>query len=212
MTHLVLKTPILALIFTMIVVNAISLSSCAENIVPTNLRVLSTKDLSTLAFEEAKKWRADAFLFDVALWSYPVDKSNSLRAYYDFQSKSEPVWLSVIFTEIDSGLEIETREGDYSEAIEMFGQVPTKYNLDIDNISLDSQDALNILYENGGIEFYRRYHEASLPLVLKLENDDSDTLVNPQWRLILDTGTTVWYLRLKAITNQLLEPMVFEDE
>lgn len=186
-------------------------AGCSNPEIPEDLRVLSMNDLTPKAFEVAKNWRADAYLSNVSFRVYPKASEKPLWATYSFQSSKEPVWLSVHFKETSNGIDIKIREGDYQEALEMFGKVPEKKELNLEDILLDSTDAVTMLYENGGMDFFHKHPGVHMPAHLYLEFSHHNPQVHPQWCLALSTFDTVKYLRMDAITFEML-PSPFGDE
>jgi hypothetical protein len=129
-----------------------------------DLRVLSVKEHYPQALAVAREWRSDATLNDAEALFGPADDPGRLSISYGFNSSGPPArWLLVWVKERETGLEVETEEGELPP-----GQ-PLGDPVDPLQLPLDSPEALSIIMQNGGARFLTRNKNPFWPLGLHLE-------------------------------------------
>ena len=145
--------------------------------------VRSVKTLESRAIEEARKWKADAYLSSVSVHTLALD-SPTRTAYADtlsftFESRSDPQHSYGVGFLLDDRTEL--LEASSSRPYLDFVPIePTDW-------AIDSTDAWRIAQENGGNEFLRKNQTEFLSTFLSLERR------NPP-----RSGSVLWYV---AYTN-----------
>ncbi len=160
----------------------------------TQFTVRSVKTLESRAIEEAKKWRADAYLSSVSLYALAVDSRTPI-AYADtlsflFRSRDDLQHYYDVAFLLDG--KIELREWLISDPNSDYVPIePTDW-------TIDSTDAWRIAQENGGDEFLQKNQAGFLSTFLSLER------WNPP-----RSGSALWYVSyFSQVTNQQLRFLI----
>lgn len=129
----------------------------------TELKILSVKEAYAQVDYVAKKWDKDAYLEEVLLYLYPKTDKSTLLATFGYRSLSSP-FKAVSFDYIArSDIEIEQREFSLEDS------EPPVFRLDLVILQLDSLDALKIMCEQLGNEFYKTCKVGHWPLPMTLK-------------------------------------------
>lgn len=133
---------------------------------PTDVSVLSLKELYPEAIEVAQGWLGDAYLVYADVTILPIEDAETLRASYSFRSQqADQSWLNVYIRMKASGIEVRSEDG-------VFGiSRPAEGPIDLDKV-LDSTEALEIIQEEGGGDFYLENSGLTWPQDLYLEHQD----------------------------------------
>ena len=152
--------------------------------------VSSVKTLEPRAIDEARKWRADAYLSSVSMYALAVDSrtppaTDDLLSF-GFESRSDPQHSYEVAFLLNG--KIELRDWYISRPYLDFVPIePTDW-------TIDSTDAWRIAQENGGNEFLRKNQTGVLSAFLSLER------WNPP-----RSGSALWYVSYfsRATSQQL---------
>jgi hypothetical protein len=149
----------------------------------TQFTVRSVKTLEPRAIDEAKKWKADAYLSSVSVSTLALDSTTRTAyadtLYFTFGSHSDPQHSYGVGFLLDDRIEL--LEAFISRPYLDFVPIePTDW-------TIDSTDAWHIAQENGGNEFLRKNQAGAPDAFLSLERR------NPP-----RSGSTLWYV---AYTN-----------
>lgn len=156
-----------------------SLSTTGEGNSPQHqqLEVASAQFLYSHAEEKAREWKDDARLQQIMMSVHPVDDNRPLRASFIYRSQKAPDnYLRVTVVVHQGYTETETKEGEYT-----FPR-PIGEPVELDEIGIDSIEALEITLQNGGAAFLSRNPRGKWRMSLKLMYTD----------LYASTGPVVW--------------------
>lgn len=180
---------------------------------PPTLAVLPIQETYSQAESLAKAWQSDAQLhsanFDIIINS----SSDNFWCSYVFLSTNSPKFLMVFVKITESGYDLETTE-DFWPADRPIGT-----EISLEDVQLESQEALNLIMENGGYSFFERYHirENRFPNVffLKLErldeyNGDGPVLWTSGFGI--DNPHAQLYISLEDATGDLLKVKAFGEQ
>ena len=147
------------------------LISCAEIEQPRrfnelkNFKTLSIKQLYPEALSKALEWQSDAYLYTATIQIRHIEDRSPLRIYFVFRSTSNPnQYLHLYMIEHETGYDFEITAGEYQT--EKSVEVP----IDPDNLSLDTFEAFQIAFENGGQVFFERFKYPDMPLNIDLHS------------------------------------------
>jgi hypothetical protein len=167
-----------------------------------NLRVLSVKEHYPRALAVAREWSSDAILIDAEVLFRPTESPGELRIAYGFHSAGPPAkWLNVYLKERETGLVVETSEGELPPN-QPIGDPVEPLQL------LDSSEALAIILEDGGERYLREHSLPRWPLSLHLEYSQIFRSEGPViWRGIFSERTSLSneYIRVDARTGEPVE-------
>lgn len=131
------------------------------------------------ALEAATQWKSDAQLRSAQLSFLPSDSSQGRWAALSFRSPGSPQeWLGVFIGESAGGLEIKTEAGIFEGRDRPIGEP-----IELDQLALTGEDALEIGLANGGWSFIQEQGDSMFwPQDLYLEYED----------LFNETGAILW--------------------
>jgi len=113
-------------------------------------KIPSVKEFYPQALAEARKWRSDAYMVDVAIHI----RNSRVLGSFAFDSESDPEVGFLFYIEgSDEGFQVEPEEVDAS------GRLKANPAIELDEWELDSLEAARITYENGGREFLKEHPE-----------------------------------------------------
>lgn len=166
------------------------------------LEVASARYVLPLTNQKAAEWQEDARPQNIIMSLRTVQENKPLRASLIYRSESQPdSYLIVTVVTRQNHIEIESKKGEYT-----FPR-PIGEPIELDDIEIDSVEALNIAVENGGSEFLSRnpggsWSQLSLNLMYEELYASSGPLV---WRAIFaseSVGTR--YIRIDPESGQVL--------
>ncbi|HAV78090.1 MAG TPA: hypothetical protein DCX53_12140, partial [Anaerolineae bacterium] len=108
---------------------------------------------------------------------YPKTDNVPVRATFRYHSYSSPDKVISFDYMVRENVEIESRERNYENSENL------DPGLDPDVLSLDSDEALKIMYEQLGDEFFRDCQVGSWPLIMNLEYGFPNVSEDEVWSL-----------------------------
>ncbi len=133
------------------------------------------------AFDAATEWKSDAQLRSAHLSFLPASSSQGRWAALSFRSPGSPQeWLGVFISEPDGGLEIKTEAGIFERDGRPIGEP-----IDLDQLALGGEDALELSLANGGWDVIRKRGDSMFwPQDLFLQYEDTFNETGPiLWRV-----------------------------
>lgn len=157
------------------------------------------------ALEAATQWKSDAQLRSAQLSFLPSDSSQGRWAALSFRSPGSPQeWLGVFIGESAGGLEIKTEAGIFEGRDRPIGEP-----IELDQLALTSEDALEIGLANGGWGFIQEQGDSMFwPQDLYLQYEDTFNESGPIlwrvgfWRPFAGASLSV---KMNANTGEIIE-------
>ena len=176
---------IIILLIIVVISSCNELSTSKQSFNQTELNVLSVQETYPQVNEVAKQWDEDAYLEKAILYIYPKTENLPFRATFMYLSYSSPYKAINISYIVQEVTEIETRKFNL-ESPELTGS-----RLDPNILLLDSQEVLNIMYEQWGNEFYKDCKVGRWPLILTLQQGYPNV-----------SEDVVWFMRFACNTPE----------
>ena len=129
-----------------------------------NFKTLSIKELYPEALDKAFEWQPDAYLYSSTIQIRHIEDSSPLRIYFVFRSISSPnQYLLLYMIESETGFDFEIEAGEYQT------EKSLSTSVNPDNITLDTFDAFEIAFKNGGQAYFERFQHPDMPLFIDIQ-------------------------------------------
>jgi hypothetical protein len=134
-----------------LVILIISISSCSQPFTPPELDILSIQETYDQALHVAQRWQPDAQLHSADFYFSVDGNPEQIYCDYVFQSSQDNFILMVFMDRKESGIDVTYMESPL-DTIESKGEP-----IPVQDLNLESHQALNIIMDQGGDLFFSRY-------------------------------------------------------
>lgn len=191
-----------------------STTSCNNSYNRPNLSVLPLQETYHQAESIAKDWQADAQLqsveFDIEFSASP----ERIDCSYAFLSATSHKFLLVFVKADETGYHLETVEDAW------LADGPIGEPIVVEEINLESKEALQVILDNGGNTFFERYHIQNKGGLLDLFNLKLERLdeYNGEGQIIWTSGFSIdsphaqLYMSIEDATGDLLKVKAYGEQ